>query len=106
MSRRAADPTAGSPQSKKPRVDLAPIVRKLSEEVLNVVGPHLAKMTVKDTTAFDFGGISAYDVTEYKKAMKTADSFDCRIPLSWFWAAYQQTQSGKVGVLDAPCNPP
>lgn len=71
-----------------------------------MVGPHLAKMTAKDTEAFDFGGISAYDVTEYKKAMKTADSFDCRIPLSWFLAAYQQTQSGKVGVLDAPCNPP
>ena len=96
MSRKAADPLAdgGAHQSKKPRVDLEPILRKLSEEVLNVVGPHLAKMTEKDTTAFDFGGISAYEVTEYKKAMKTADSFDCRIPMPWFSAAYQQTQCG------------
>lgn len=96
MSRKASDPPADGEahHSKKPRVDMAPILRKLSEEVLNVVGPHLAKMAEKETTAFDLGGISAYDVAEYKKAMKTADSFDCRIPMSWFSVAHQQTQSG------------
>ena len=95
----ASEPLA----SKRAKLDLPAVTVLVGEELKLHVGPQLDKMAKAEALPFDHAGIYGYDQGDYRKALKNANSYDCRIPMHWFPFGVWWIGGSVVGVCVCVC---